>query len=120
MNEDNWVALRRTDGERPLILRAVPIAEGEQSGPHTVVILLDLETTPEPQSEALQKLFGLTPAEARLALGISRGRSPEQIAEEGGVAVSTIRKQLASVFTKTHTSRQSELAALLARVSILP
>jgi hypothetical protein len=60
MNEDNWVALRRTDGERPLVLRAVPIAEGEQSGPHTVVILLDLEATPEPQSEALQKLFGLS------------------------------------------------------------
>jgi DNA-binding CsgD family transcriptional regulator len=120
MNEDNWVALRRAEGARPLVLRAVPIAVGRQSGPHTVVILLDLEATPEPQAEALQKLFELTPAEARLALRISRGRSPEQIAKEGGVAVSTIRKQLASVFTKTHTSRQSELAALLARVSILP
>jgi DNA-binding CsgD family transcriptional regulator len=120
MNEDNWVALRRADGRRPLVIRAVPIAEAERSGPHTIVILLDFEATPEPPSEALQKLFGLTPAEARLALGIARGRSPEQIAEAGGVAVSTIRKQLASVFVKTHTSRQSELAALLARVAILP
>jgi DNA-binding CsgD family transcriptional regulator len=120
MNEDNWVVLRRTDGERPLVLRAVSIPEAGQSGPHSVVILLDLEACPEPQPEALQKLFGLTPAEARLGLGIARGWSPEQIAEEAGVAVSTIRKQLASVFTKTHTCRQSELAALLGRVSILP
>jgi DNA-binding CsgD family transcriptional regulator len=120
INEDNWVALRRADGGRPLVLRAVPIAEAGQSGPHTVVILLDLEASPEPQSEALQKLFGLTPAEARLARRIARGKSPEQIAVEGGVAVSTIRKQLAFVFAKTHTSRQSELAALLGRVSILP
>jgi DNA-binding CsgD family transcriptional regulator len=119
LNEDNWVALRR-DGRRPLVLRAVPIAQGQYSGPHTVVILLDLEAYREPSFEALQKLFGLTPAETRLAFGIARGRSPEQIAEAGGVAVSTIRKQLAAVFEKTHTSRQSELAALLARVGILP
>jgi len=121
MHEDNWVVLRRGEHTRPLVLRAVPITEGgENSAVHTVIILFDLQAAPEPSAEALQKLFALTPAEARLALGVAGGRSPEQIAEVGGVSVSTIRKQLASVFLKTNTHRQAELAALLARVSILP
>jgi DNA-binding CsgD family transcriptional regulator len=48
------------------------------------------------------------------------GRSPEQIAEPNRIPISTVRKQLAAVFAKTITRRKSELAALLAWVSILP
>jgi DNA-binding CsgD family transcriptional regulator len=119
MHEDNWIVLRRGEGTRPLAIRAVPIGD-HGNGVHTILILYDLDAAPEPTAEALQKLFALTPAEARLALGIAAGRSPEAIAENGGVSISTVRKQLASVFAKTNTHRQSELAALLARVSILP
>jgi len=121
MDEDAWVAIRRdADHSRSLVLHAVPITEGAASGPHTVVILVDLDATPRPQAEALQKIFGLTPAEARLAIEIAGGRSPEEIAEAAGIKVATLRKQLASVFAKTNTRRQPELIALLARVSILP
>jgi DNA-binding CsgD family transcriptional regulator len=122
MDEDSWVVLRGKGAEpsRPLILRSVPLKPEASSGPHTVVVLVDLDTAPGPSTEALQKIFGLTPSEARLAIEVTKGRSPEEIAASHGVAVGTTRKQLASVFAKTGTHRQAELVALLARVAILP
>jgi DNA-binding CsgD family transcriptional regulator len=121
MDEDAWVAIRRdADHRRPLVLHAVPIADRAASGPHTVVILVDLDETPRPQADALQKIFGLTPAEARLAIELATGKSSDEVADAAGVKVATVRKQLASVFAKTNTRRQPELIALLVRVSILP
>jgi hypothetical protein len=83
MDENAWVVIR-AEGRRPLILHAVPIAPHAASGPHTVVILIDLAGARQPSPEALQKIFGLTPAEARLAIEIARGRSPDEIAEAAG------------------------------------
>jgi DNA-binding CsgD family transcriptional regulator len=58
--------------------------------------------------------FRLTPAEARIALGIAEGATLAAIAEARGVSVSTARTQLKSVFAKTNVHRQAELVALLA------
>jgi DNA-binding CsgD family transcriptional regulator len=116
-----WVVVRRdAAGTRPLVLHAVPVAEGAASGPHTVVILVDLDATPRPLPDALQKIFKLTSAEARLAIEIASGKGLPEIADDHHTAITTVRKQLASVFAKTYTHRQAELVALLARVSILP
>ena len=38
------------------------------------------------------------------------------LAEQFGVSRNTVRGQLASIFTKTETSRQGELVTLLARI----
>jgi DNA-binding CsgD family transcriptional regulator len=62
----------------------------------------------------LHSRFRLTPAEARIALGIARGEALRAIAETHGIAVATARTQLKSVFKKTGTHRQAELTALLA------
>jgi DNA-binding CsgD family transcriptional regulator len=59
-------------------------------------------------------MFGLTPAEAKLSVEISRGKSPTDIACLNGVSIATVRSQLAAVFAKTQTSRQTELVGLLA------
>src|SRR5688572_23826967 len=68
MKEDAWVVIRReAEARQPLILHSVPITEGSAFGPHTVVILVDLNENCRPTSEALQKIFGLTSSEARLA-----------------------------------------------------
>lgn len=60
--------------------------------------------------------FGLTQAEARIALGIMRGESVATIAAARGIAVATARTQLKSVFAKTRTHRQAELAAFVGRI----
>ena len=99
---------------------AVPLERTATSDLHTALILVDLEETPEPKPSALQKMFGLTGAEADLAIRIARGETPADIAKLQDVSISTVRSQLASLFTKTNTKRQAELVSLLARVAILP
>lgn len=57
--------------------------------------------------------FGLTPAEARLAVALADGLSVEEAAAQLTVAVHTARSQLKAIFAKTGVHRQSELVALL-------
>jgi DNA-binding CsgD family transcriptional regulator len=63
----------------------------------------------------LQTLYGLTPAEARVARLLASGRSVAAIARELRVSPNTVRTQLKATFAKTDTCQQSELAALIAR-----
>ena len=72
-----------------------------------------------PREQTLSVLFGLSPAEARLARGLLVGRTPEEQARHAGVGLATVRTQLHSIFSKTGTRRQAELIALLARVPAL-
>ena len=71
-----------------------------------------------PVSRILRSAFGLTPAETRIAIGISLGKSPAAVAQVNGVAVATVRAHLKSVFAKTRTHRQAELAALIGRMGM--
>jgi DNA-binding CsgD family transcriptional regulator len=66
-----------------------------------------------PDAARLRTEFGLTKAEARLALRLAQGSSLASAAQAFDVKLSTIRSQLQQVFAKTGTSRQSELVAVL-------
>jgi DNA-binding CsgD family transcriptional regulator len=66
-----------------------------------------------PEVVRLRAEFGLTKAEARLALRLAGGASLASAAEAFDVKLTTIRSQLQQVFAKTCTSRQAELVALL-------
>lgn len=57
--------------------------------------------------------FGLTKAEARLALALASGWSLAQAATEFDVKRTTIRTHLQQVFAKTGTSRQAELVVMM-------
>jgi DNA-binding CsgD family transcriptional regulator len=61
----------------------------------------------------LQAALGLTPAEAALGAALASGASLDRHARERGVALSTVRCQLKSLFAKTETRRQGELVATL-------
>lgn len=119
---DEWVTVPQDQEHAswPMIVRTIPFDEGGVDGPKQVMMLIDLRLVPRPSAEVLKKVFRLTPSEARLAIEMSSGKCPEDVADLCQVSVSTIRKQLATVFAKTNTHRQSELVALLARLSILP
>ena len=75
------------------------------------------ESTPGPREHWLCQWWGLTNAEAELTVKLARGQSLEAIAAERGVALSTARSQLRSVFGKTQTKRQAELVALVLAAS---
>jgi DNA-binding CsgD family transcriptional regulator len=61
----------------------------------------------------LGTLYGLTPAEARVAVRVGGGMSPKEIAREHGSSWHTVRAQLRQIFTKTDKRSQSALARLV-------
>jgi len=66
-----------------------------------------------PTNDTLRTLFGLTPAECRLAMLLSDGHSITAITEMIGVSRNTVKSQLSSIYGKTGTSRQAQLVWLL-------
>ena len=62
----------------------------------------------------LRTVFGLTAAEARVAVELLDGQSPREVAAKLGVSFHTVRNQLQSLYNKTTTSRQSALVLSLA------
>lgn len=108
------VELERPRSDQRLVFQAMDItAMGEA---HRLLILIDLAIRTQVYAPALEKIFGLTAAEGRLAAELSRGIPLATIAQSRNVSIATLRTQLASIFGKTGTSRQPELVALLARV----
>jgi DNA-binding CsgD family transcriptional regulator len=106
--------------KQPLIICVLPVDGVTRSpflGARALLVLIDLTRGSGPQPDVLVRAFGLTPAEARLAAIIATGISPEKAAEHLGIGRETARSQLKAVFAKTDTHRQSELVALLSRIS---
>lgn len=68
-----------------------------------------------PALHMLGALYGLSPAELRVAAALLVGKSPEEYALESGVTMNTVRTQLKNLFQKTGTHRQSELVAVLSK-----
>jgi DNA-binding CsgD family transcriptional regulator len=60
--------------------------------------------------------YGLTPAEARVALAASSGNTVGETAKLLNLSPNTIKTHLRHVFAKTATARQAELAGLIAAV----
>jgi len=78
-----------------------------------IVTVLDPELRLLPRIAELRLCFGLTEAEARIAVHLASGASLECAASGFGIAYSTARNQLASVMAKAGVSRQAELVAML-------
>jgi DNA-binding CsgD family transcriptional regulator len=81
-----------------------------------VVLLRDPAAAPEPDAAKLQRLFGFTPAEARVACALLSDQSREQIAGEFQVTANTIRTQVRSVYAKAGVPNRSALVRMLTHV----
>lgn len=114
----------RDDVDRPVqIAHLMPIRRTAQDtfGSGTALLVLTpVAGDRAPPPDLLRSLFDLTPSEARVAQGLAAGKSPEQIAQNAGVAITTVRTQLRRVLEKTGCTRQAEAAALLAGTAFLP
>jgi len=116
--------LCRIEVERPtpdkapyrLLLMPVPAAAGLYQ-PTAAVLIIDTEARPELDHEVLSELFFLTPAEARVTAKLGVGRSADEIAEEIGVSLETVRTHIRRVLSKTGTGRQGELISLVLRTA---
>jgi DNA-binding CsgD family transcriptional regulator len=65
----------------------------------------------------LMETYGLTRAEARVALAASSGNNVHESARLLGLSPNTIKTHLRRVFAKTATARQAELVGMIASVS---
>lgn len=83
------------------------------------LIISDPARAPGAALRALSSLYRLTPAEERIASALVAGDTPDEIATSFGVKITTIRSQLASIYAKTSTRRQSELVRLVSSVPAL-
>jgi DNA-binding CsgD family transcriptional regulator/PAS domain-containing protein len=63
--------------------------------------------------------YALTPAEAKVALAASSGLTIPEVALQLGLSPNTIKTHLRKVFAKTGSSRQAELARLIASIGLL-
>jgi len=61
----------------------------------------------------LMEVFGLTPAEARLARAIASGETVRGFSEENGVGVATARTQMKAVLEKLRVARQADVVRQL-------
>lgn len=66
-----------------------------------------------PEIRQLRSHFGLTHAQARLAIEIARGEGLKASAQRLGIAITTGRSHLRRIFEKTDTRRQAELVRLI-------
>lgn len=111
------LTVSRPSGARPYTVQVVPLGSALRPADlplaPAMLLILDPEVGPEPRPATLQRLYGLTAAEARVALLTLRGAGLRPVAEELSVSVSTVRIQLQRVFEKTGTHRQAALVRLL-------
>jgi DNA-binding CsgD family transcriptional regulator/PAS domain-containing protein len=77
------------------------------------LVLLDPSHHPAFPIKATAALFGLAPAEARLAVALCRGTSVTAYAEARGISVGTARIHLKRALAKTNSRRQGELVGKL-------
>ena len=87
-------------------------------GPLVMLIVHGSEETATLPADLLWRAFSLTDSEANLAEALLNGETLADFARERAVSKQTLRNQLVGVMRKTGTRRQSELVALLTRLSL--
>lgn len=110
------LAISRPSGARPYVLNvfghALNLSRGGSSTAAAMVFIHDPEAIAAMDEQMLRTVYQLTPAEAKLAALLSLGRSVSSAASELGITINTARTHLKHLYSKTGTSRQSELVHL--------
>lgn len=103
-------------GRRPLLAypgRLPAMISNPLSACQAIVVLVDPDTQKIPEATILRGTFDLTEAESRLATFLATGQSLDDVCDRLLIAKETGRNHLKSIFAKTGTHRQSELAVML-------
>ena len=115
------IAVPPTETDAAMVVHLVPLRRGARDlfvGAEFMLVASTVDHSAVPEAALLRGLFDLTPAEARLAQQVAAGRQLPDLPGEMGVSITTLRTQLRSIFSKTGTSRQTELVRLLSAVRL--
>ena len=115
------MAIRLTKpDEPPIFAHVLPMNGGARRTriqPEVVAAVFVAAWDVRDEATAVAEVFGLTPAELRVLASLLAGRTLSETAGVLGVAITTAKTHLESIFQKTGVSRQPELAALARRVA---
>jgi DNA-binding CsgD family transcriptional regulator len=109
----------RLRSQHPLQILVCPFRAGNvlmEVCPSAIVFVIDPDRRPIPDEGSLHRLFNLTPMEARFCLRLLEGMSLSEAAEFSSISINTAKTHLKNIFSKTETTRQSQLVTLLARL----
>lgn len=109
------VVVERGEDEPAYLVTITPLT-GRIGASAALLLFRDPGVQDNSLTMRLYALFGLTNAEAAVAIDLAGGLPLADIARNRGVKVTTLRAQLKSIAVKTGCSRQSELVALLRRL----
>ncbi|MDB5395862.1 MAG: putative Transcriptional regulator, LuxR family protein [Rhodospirillales bacterium] len=113
------MAIPRRDELMPwsLMITPMPASALDFRHPEGAVALFIVDRNKKPilSGASLRTVLGLTAAEARTAIALAEGKSPEKIANDQGNTILTVRTHLRNAMGKTGISRLPELVALVLR-----
>ena len=88
---------------------AIVFSEGAMAA----IFCSDPDAAIGPLSKRLERMYGMTPAEALLTEALVAGKSLQEYAETRGVTMNTVRTQLKSATAKTGSRRQADLVRIV-------
>jgi DNA-binding CsgD family transcriptional regulator/PAS domain-containing protein len=115
LDQGGTMSVRRPSGARPYVVTVMRAEEGSPAHRFgsTLLFIKDPNDTPLPDVAQLKRLFGLSPAEARLCVALASGQTMQEFADAMKVSANTAKTHLRNVFSKTETARQTDLVRLL-------
>lgn len=112
----------RPSGAESFLLSVSPLRDSDaELDPNlrgAIVFVIDPENRTHISTTGLEKLFGLTRAEADVCDLLLQGRGTREIAEIRGTTVGTVRWQIKCVLTKTRSLRRADLVRLALAVNL--
>jgi DNA-binding CsgD family transcriptional regulator len=118
--------LTRPSGDPPLLLLTVPLPPPAfelwdlLEPARVLVLIVDPAAQRQRKASTIQAAFGLTSAEARVAVLVASGLTGPQAAKALGISASTVKTHLKRCFDKVGVHSQVALAHLLAILPIDP
>lgn len=106
-----------TDSVWVVSIRPLRVSRGAKA--LALVVCVDTADGPQLDSALLQRIYGLSPAEAKVAASLASGRDLASTALELGVQPQTARCQLKSTFRKMGVNRQQELVRTATMLGVL-
>lgn len=115
-------AVGTSGSECPVLIARISPQSAQQIGGFTagasLIVTLGSSPgeTPVVEIDRVAQWFGLTPAEARLAVALAGGQTLQDYAALRAVSLNAVRFLLKGIFRKTGAASQAQLVAMIARL----
>jgi DNA-binding CsgD family transcriptional regulator len=109
-----WLRLRRRTGARPYEVALRRLETGADE-PAVVMVVGDPDASFAVDIEAIQRLHGLAPLEARVAASVSEGASVAELMRRHDLSINTVRWYVQRVREKLEVERQQDMLRLIVR-----